>query len=143
MVDDAYVNHVPTITGGRGRGGLRRFYGQHFVSRLPPDFSSDLISRTIGDDQLVDEILTEFTHTVRMDFLLPGVPPTGRKVVVGVVVIAGFRDGKLAHEHIYWDQASVLVQLGLLEEDALPVVGRRSAGKLRDESIPFNELIER
>ena len=143
MVDDAYVNHVPTMMGGSGIEGLRLFYGQHFVSKLPPDFKSDLISRTIGDDRLVDELLAEFTHTVPMDFLLPGVAPTGRKVVVAVVVVAGFRDGKLAHEHIYWDQASVLVQLGLLEEEGLPVVGRRSAEKLRDESIPFNELIER
>ncbi len=143
MVDDAYVNHVPTMTGGRGREDLRQFYGRHFVSKLPPDFTSTLISRTVSDGQLVDEIFTEFTHTVVMDFLLPGVPPTGRKVAIGVVVVAGFRDGKLAHEHIYWDQASVLVQLGLLREDALPVVGRRSAEKLRDESIPFNELIER
>ena len=143
MVDDAYVNHVPTMMGGRGREGLRRFYGRHFVSKLPPDFTSTLISRTVSDDQLVDEIFTEFTHTVAMDFLLPRVPPTGHKVAVGVVVVAGFRDGKLAHEHIYWDQASVLVQLGLLRQDTLPVVGRLSADKLRDESIPFNELIER
>lgn len=143
MVDDAYVNHVPTMTGGRGLEALRQFYGQHFVSQLPPDFTSERISRTIGDDQLVDELLIEFTHTVSMDFLLPGVPPTGRKVAVAVVVVARFRDGKLAHEHIYWDQASVLVQLGLLREDGLPVVGRRGAEKLRDDSIPFNELIER
>ena len=141
MVDDAYVNHVPTMTGGRGLEGLRQFYGQHFVTKLPPDFTSNLISRTVGDDQLVDELFTEFTHTAEMDFLLPRVPPTGRRVAVGIVVVAGFRDGKLAHEHIYWDQASVLVQLGLLHEGALPVVGRRSADKLRDESIPFNELI--
>jgi carboxymethylenebutenolidase len=143
MVDDAYVNHVPTMTGGRGLEGLRQFYWQHFVTKLPPDFTSNLISRTIGDDQLVDELFTEFTHTTEMDFLLPSVSPTGRRVAVGIVVVARFRDGKLTHEHIYWDQASVLVQLGLLREDALPVVGRRSAEKLRDESIPFNELIGR
>jgi carboxymethylenebutenolidase len=143
MVDDAYVNHVPTMTGGRGLEGLRQFYGRHFVSKLPTDFASNLISRTIDDDQLVDELFTEFTHSVEMDFLLPGVPPTGRRVAVGIVVVARFRDGKLAHEHIYWDQASVLVQLGLLDEDALPVVGRRSADKLLDESIAFNELIGR
>jgi len=143
MVDDAYVNHVPTMTGGRGRKDLRQFYGEHFVTKLPPDFTSSLISRTVDDDQLVDELFTEFTHTVEIDFLLPGVPPTGRKVAVGIVVVVGFRDGKLAHEHIYWDQASVLVQLGLLEENRLPVVGRRGAEKLRDESIPSNELIDR
>ena len=143
MVEEAYVNHVPTMTGGAGLEALRRFYGQHFVSRLPPDFTSTPISRTVGDDRLVDELFVEFTHSVRMDFLLPGVEPTGRRVAIAIVVVAGFRDGKLAHEHIYWDQASVLVQLGLLGEEGLPVVGRRSAEKLRDESIPFNELIER
>jgi carboxymethylenebutenolidase len=143
MVEGAYVNHVPTMTGGRGIDALRIFYGEHFVSKLPPDFTTTLISRTIGRDQLVDELLVEFTHTVTMDFLLPGVSPTGRSVAVGLVVVAGFQDGKLAHEHIYWDQASILVQLGLLEEGGLPVAGRRSAEKLRDESIPFNELINR
>ena len=143
MVDDAYVNHVPTMTGGRGLEDLRQFYGKHFVSKLPPDFTSERISRTVDDDQLVDELFVAFTHTVGMDFLLPGVPPTNRKVAVAIVVVARFRDGKLAHEHIYWDQASVLVQLDLLKEGALPVVGRRSADKLRDESIPFNELIAR
>ena len=121
------MNRVPTMTGERGLEGLRRFYGQHFVTKLPPDFTSILISRTIGDDHLVDELLIEFTHTVETDFLLPGVSPTGRRVAVGIVVVAGFRDGRVAHEHIYWDQASVLVQLGLLQEDGLPVAGRRSA----------------
>lgn len=142
MVDDAYVNHVPTMTGGRGREDLRVFYGQHFVTKIPPDFTSTLVSRTVGEDQLVDELFTEFTHTVEMDFLLPGVAPTGRSVAVGIVVVAGFRDGKLAHEHIYWDQASVLVQLGLLDPAGLPVVGRQGADKLRDDSLPFNELIQ-
>lgn len=143
MVTNAYVNHIPTMTGGRGVEDLREFYGKHFVTRLPPDFESTLISRTIGDTQIVDELLIEFTHSVQMDFLLPRVPPTGRRVAVGLVVIAGFREGKLAHEHIYWDQASVLAQIGLLDPDGLPVVGRRGAEKLRDEAIPFNELLER
>ncbi len=141
MVEDATVNHVPTMTGGRGVEGLRAFYGHHFVNRLPPDFRSTPISRTVGRDQLVDELMIEFTHTCEMDFLLPGVAPTGRPVEVGLVVVAGFRDGKLAHEHIYWDQASVLVQIGLLDPSGLPVAGRESAGKLKGEPVPFNELI--
>ena len=132
MVEDAYVNHVPTMTGGRGREGLREFYGKHFVNQIPPDWKITQVSRTIGDDRLVDEMLTEFTHSMVMDWMLPGLQPTGKKVKVAVVVVAHFRDGKLAHEHIYWDQASVLVQLGLLSRNGLPVVGGEGAEKVLD-----------
>jgi carboxymethylenebutenolidase len=60
-----------------------------------------------------------------------------------LVVIVHFREGKLAHEHIYWDQASVLVQLGLLDSSNLPVAGKETAGKLSDPSLPSNGLIRR
>jgi len=130
MVEDAYVNHVPTMTGGRGREGLREFYGKHFVHQSPDDWTTTPVSRTVGHDMLVDELCAEFTHDIELDWMLPGVPPTGRKVKVAVVVVAHFRDGKLAHEHIYWDQASVLVQLGLLEKGSLPVVGAEGAKKV-------------
>jgi len=84
MVEDAYVNHVPTMTGGRGREGLREFYGKHFVHSMPPDWKTTRISRTVGEDQLVDELFTEFTHTIMMDWMLPGVAPTGKKVKLAV-----------------------------------------------------------
>jgi carboxymethylenebutenolidase len=110
MTCDPYVNHVPTMTGGVGASELRRFYAHHFITRQPGDFEVVPVSRTVGEETLVDEMVARFTHSCRMDYFLPGVAPTHRKIEVPFVVIAHFRDGKLAHEHIYWDQASVLVQ---------------------------------
>src|SRR3954452_9210567 len=121
MVDDAYVNHIPVLTGGVGKDALREFYSKRFIPQMPPDTEVIPVSRTIGTDQLVDEMIFKFTHTVRMDWMLPGIAPTGKQVEVPLVAIVRFRGDKLAHEHIYWDQASVLVQLGLLDPARLPV----------------------
>src|SRR5215831_5873481 len=106
MVVDAYVNHIPVLTGGVGREELREFYSKLFIPQMPPDTEMTPVSRTIGNDQLVDEMVFKFTHTISMDWMLPGIPPTGKRVEVPLVAIVRFRDGKLAHEHIYWDQAS-------------------------------------
>ncbi len=108
---------------------------------MPPDTEMTPISRTIGNNQLVDEMVFKFTHTIRMDWMLPGLAPTGRRVEVPLVAVVRFREGKLAHEHIYWDQASVLVQLGALEAGTLPVVGLESARKALDPSLPSNALM--
>ena len=143
MVEDAYVNHVPVLTGGVGRDQLREFYARRFIPQMPPDTAMTPISRTVGTDSLVDEMVFEFTHTVAMDWMLPGVAPTGRHVKIPLVVIVQFRDGRLAHEHIYWDQASVLVQLGLLDPAQLPVAGVESAEKVLDPALPANRLMER
>ena len=143
MVEDAHVNHVPVMTGGAGRGELQVFYARHFIPKMPPDFAVVPVARTIGTDRLVDEIIARFTHSVVMDWLLPGVPPTGRPVALPIVVSVEFRDDKLCDERIYWDQASVLVQVGLLDPANLPVVGAQSAQKILDPSRPYNELIER
>lgn len=143
MVEDAYVNHIPVMTGGVGKPALREFYSKYLIPQMPPDTELTLISRTIGTDQLVDEMVAKFTHTVCMEWILPGVAPTGKRVEVPVVAIIQFRDGKLAHEHIYWDQASVLVQVGLLDPGTLPVVGVDSARKAIDPNLPSNTLIER
>lgn len=143
MVEDAYVNHIPTLTGGVGKKQLREFYRDRFIPQMPADTEIEPVSRTIGEDRLVDEMIFKFTHTSEMDWMLPGIPPTGKRVEVPLVVIVHFRDGKLKHEHIYWDQASVLVQLGLLDDDKLPVMGVQTAQKVLDESVPSNELIER
>jgi carboxymethylenebutenolidase len=131
MVDDAYVNHVPVLTGGAGKSALRTFYSVDFIPRMPPDTKLTPISRTVGNDQLVDEMIFSFTHTQEMPWMLPGVAPTNRYVEVALVAIVRFRDGKLAHEHIYWDQASVLKQIGLLTDPGLPVFGAESARKVR------------
>jgi carboxymethylenebutenolidase len=130
MVPDAYVNHVPVMTGGTGHDELRAFYSTDFIPQMPADTSMTPVSRTIGVDRIVDEMVFEFTHTSRMDWMLPGIEPTGKHVKVPLVVIVHFRDGKLAHEHIYWDQASVLVQLGFIDSQNLPVVGVESAEKV-------------
>ena len=143
MVEDAYVDHVPVLTGGSGHHELRQFYSTHFIPRMPPDMEMTPVSRTIGTDQLVDEMVISFTHTIEMDWMLPGIPPTGRPVEVPLVVIVRFQDGKLAHEHIYWDQASVLVQLGLLDSAKLPAAGAESAQKVLDPAVPANSLIRR
>jgi carboxymethylenebutenolidase len=143
MIDNAYVNHIPVMTGGVGRQALREFYSKRFIPQMPPDTEMTPISRTIGVDRLVDEMVFKFTHTVAMDWMLPGIAPTGKRVAVPLVVIVHFRDGKLAHEHIYWDQASVLVQLGLLDSSTLPVAGADSAHKVLDPTLPSNALIQR
>src|SRR5437879_13573211 len=110
---------------------------------MPPDMEMPPVSRTIGTDQLVDEMVIKFTHSIEMDSMLPGIPPTGRRVEVPLVVIVRFRDGKLAHEHIYWAQASVLVQLALLDSEKLPVSGAESARKVLDTHVPATSLIRR
>ena len=143
MVEDAYVNHIPVLTGGVGRDELREFYSTRFIPQMPPDTAITPISRTIGHDQLVDEMVFTFTHTIRMDWMLPGLAPTGKRVEVALVAIVGFREGKLAHEHIYWDQASVLAQLGLIDSSALPVAGVESAEKVLDPKRPSNTLMAR
>jgi carboxymethylenebutenolidase len=143
MVEDAYVNHIPVMTGGVGREELRAFYSTRFIPQMPPDTAMTPISRTIGDDRLVEEMIFTFTHTIKMDWMLPGLAPTGKRVEVPLVVIVHFRDGKLAHEHIYWDQASVLAQLGLIDSSALPVVGVESAYKVFDPALPSNTLMQR
>ena len=130
MVDDAYVNHVPVMTGGKGKTALRAFYGTDFIPCMPPDFKMTDVSRTVGENRLVDEMVISFTHTIEMPWILPGVRPTGRFVEVPLVAIVGFRDGKLAHENIYWDQASVLKQVGLINDNNLPVHGAETARKV-------------
>src|SRR5437762_1863013 len=143
MVEHAYVNHIPVLTGGSGHDELREFYSKHFIPQMPPDTEMTAVSRTIGEDQLVDEIIFKFTKTIRMDWMLPGISPTGKRVEVPLVAIVRFREGKLAHEHIYWDQASVLVQLGLLDAGKLPITGVESARKALDKRLPSNALIDR
>ena len=143
MVEDAYVNHIPVLTGGIGRDELREFYSKRFIPQMPPDTEMLPISRTIGTDQVVDEMVVKFTHTIRMDWMLPGIAPTGKRVEIAMVAVVRFRDSKLAHEHIYWDQASVLVQLGLLDDRSLPVAGRETASKALNPRLPSNALIER
>lgn len=143
MVPQPYVNHIPTMTGGVGYEQLRRFYAHHFIPVNPPDFHLTPISCTVGADCVVDEFIVHFTHTTVMDWMLPGIPPTGRTVEIPTVAIVKFNGDKVAHEHIYWDQASVLVQIGLIDPRELPVAGAETAYKVMDKSLPSNRLMKR
>jgi carboxymethylenebutenolidase len=143
MVSAPYVNHVPTMTGGVGYEQLKRFYKYHFIGENPPDTKLLPVSRTVGADQLVDEMVFAFTHTKEVDWMLPGIAPTGKRVEIPLVAIVRFVDGKVAHEHIYWDQASVLVQIGLLDPAGLPVAGIETTHKVLDNARPSNTLMAR
>ena len=141
MVAEPYVNHIPTMTGGTGADALSRFYAEHFIPKMPKDTVLTSLSCTVGADRVVDELIFSFTHDEEIDWMLPGVAPTGKTVSVPLVAIVAFRGGKVHHEHIYWDQASVLVQVGLLAADGLPVAGAETARKAADETLPSNRLI--
>jgi carboxymethylenebutenolidase len=142
MTDEPYVNHVPVMTGGVGVDGVRQFYGDHFIGKWPKDIAITPVSRTVGEDQVVDELVLSFTHDIEMPQLLPGVSPTGKQVRLAFCVVVGFDDGKVSHEHIYWDQASLLVQVGLLDRSGLPVTGAEQAENVLDpRAQPLNELI--
>lgn len=144
MVANPYVNHVAVLTGGVGRLQLEHFYSRYFIPGQPPDVEIVPISRTVGQDRIVDEFVYRCTHSIRMDWLLPGVPPTGRRLELVMVVIVSFEGGKVHHEHIHWDQASALVQLGLLDPAGLPVVGAEAARKALDPAaVPSNLLMKR
>jgi len=139
MVPEPYVHCVAVMTGGFGGEGVRRFYSEHFINQIPKDAKVTPISRTVGKHQVVDEFILSFTHDTQWDYLLPGIPPTGKRVELPHVLVMKFENGKVAHEHVWWDQASLLVQVGLLDPGKLPVVGieqarrlLRVAGKNRD-----------
>ena len=141
MTADPYVFHVPTMTGGVGRDDVRAFYGKHFIGHWPEDTEVKPVSRTIGTNQVVDELVISFTHDREIPISLPGIKPTGRRIVLPHVVIMGFKDGLVAHEHIYWDQASALVQAGLLDPaPGVPVVGAEQARALLDHVASRGEL---
>lgn len=143
MTDNPRLTHVPVLTGGTGRDEIRHFYANYFIGHWPADTKITHVSRTIGQGRVVDEIIVSFTHDIEMPAMLPGIAPTGRKVELPHVVLVGFSDGKVAYEHIYWDQASLLVQIGLLDAAKLPVSGAEEAGRVLDPAVPCNELIRR
>jgi carboxymethylenebutenolidase len=144
MSPDPYLTHVPTLAGGTGREAVASFYHDHFVGHWPDDVEVKQLSRTQGQNRVVDELIVSFTHDREMRTYLPGVEPTGRKVVLPHVVVMGFDDeGRVAYEHIYWDQATLLVQVGLLDPARLPVSGVEQAERLLDRQRPANTLIDR
>jgi len=141
MTATPYLHNVPSMIGGVGWDGVHAFYRDHLVGKFfPPDVKMTNVSSTVGDSQIVDELVISFTHTKPIDWMLPNVPPTGKPVEMAVVVIVGFADGKITHENIYWDQASVLAQIGLIDPNGLPIVGAASARKLLDPTLPARRM---
>lgn len=137
MAPDPHLVNVPTMVGGQGPQAVRTFYANRLIGQFfPPDVKFETISRTYSSERLVDELIISFTHTTKMDWMLPGLKPTGKFVEVAFVVIVGIENGKVSYEHILWDQANVLVQLGLLDPTGLPVTGAGAAAKLRNPSLP-------
>ncbi|PIG83678.1 LEA domain protein [Aspergillus arachidicola] len=164
MVQEPYVNHIPTMTGGIGRARLSKFYLENFIFNNPTDTALELISRTVGTDRIVDEFIFSLTHNKEIDWLLPGIPPTGKPLRIPFTSVVNIRGDRLYHEHIAWDQATVLVQLGLMPEYLpypyalpggqlpgpgkrfeyrVPAAGVETAMKLQDEhAVPSNGMFE-
>ncbi len=137
MAPNPHLVNVPTMVGGQGPQGVRTFYANRLIGQFfPPDVTFETISRTYGEERLIDELIISFTHTRKIDWMLPGVEPTGKRVEVAFVVIVGFEGDRVLYEHIHWDQANVLVQIGLLDPTGLPVAGAGAAAKLRNPSLP-------
>ena len=143
MAENPHIVNVPSMIGGEGPDGVRTFYANRLIGQFfPPDVKFETISRTYSPERLVDELIISFTHTTGMDHLLPGVKPTGKYAEVAFVVIVGIENGKVSYEHIHWDQANLLVQIGLINPEGLPLTGAGAAAKLRNPSLPdpfFNE----
>ncbi|RAQ40996.1 carboxymethylenebutenolidase [Aspergillus flavus] len=162
MVQEPYVNHIPTMTGGIGREKLTSFYANHFIFSNPEDTKLELVSRTVGIDRVVDEFVFCLTHDKPVDWLIPGIPPTGKELRIPFMAVVNIRGDRLYHEHITWDQLTVLFQLGLMPEylpipydlpnrpDShagptleyrVPGAGAQTADKMVDESsVASNEM---
>ena len=140
MVKEPYVHHVPTLTGGIGYDEVYNFYKNDFVGKMPVDTKIVRVSRTVGKDQVVDELILSFTHNREIKVMLPGIPSTGKYVELPLVVVMKFDDNdKIAHEHIYWDQASLLAQIGLLDSKSLPIYGIEQTRKLLEISSSLQQ----
>jgi len=144
MTSDPFLNHVPVMTGGIGYDDIRHFYSTYFLPGHPAGTEAVPVRRTVGNDRIVDELIHKFTHTIEMPWILPSIKPTGRRVEVAVIVVVQFKDGKIAGEQIYWDHASVLAQIGLIDKEKLPVTGTEASRKVMEPSSePSNNLIKR
>jgi carboxymethylenebutenolidase len=142
MIDEPYVNHVPTLAGGVGHEMLKRFYKYHFVDQNAGGRDRLRISYTLGSDRVVLESYTKFRHDCVIDRYFPGIAPTGKVVEIATVIIVKFRGDKVCHEHLYWDQGSALKQIGVLQADGLPIAGAEAARKVLDETLPSNIFMQ-
>ena len=143
MTDDPIVVHVATAVGARGGAAVRQFYTDHFVKHQAADMALQRTSRTVTQNCVVDEMTVSFTHDVEIPWIFPGVAPTGRRVVLPIVTVIGMVDGLVATEHIYWDQASALAQVGLIDPSGLPITGAEQVDAVQADPSPraFNALL--
>ena len=132
MTDDPHLLNVPTGRGGQGRAGVQRFYTDEFIGTLPDDVQVQSLGLAVGLSRIAEEVVMTFTHDRVMPWILDRIEPTGRKVRIPQLAVVGFRDDKVAFEHIWWDQASVLAQVGVFDPEGLPVVGSEQAKALFD-----------
>src|SRR5262249_5810662 len=132
MVDDPYLWNIPTMCGGRGREGMRRYYRDNFVGTMPDDAAIESVSLTVGGDQVAEEVILTFTHDREMPWILPGIAPTGRRVEIPQLAVVAVHDGKIARAPVWWDRASVLAQVGVLAPASVPASGVDPARRLRD-----------
>jgi carboxymethylenebutenolidase len=114
MVEDASVMHMPTRSGGKGKAELRPYYRDMFIPSIPSEWEQTVTNRVLTEDTIVEEAKVRLVHSKQMDWFLPGIPPTGKTIEMELVIVIQFRDGKMAAERIYWDQAAVLRQIGKL-----------------------------
>ncbi|MET8433328.1 nuclear transport factor 2 family protein [Streptomyces sp900116325] len=134
MVEDASVMHLPTMSGGFGKNYLRGYYRDVFIPGIPQNTTTETVDRSVGSDFLVEEIIMRMPHDQEIPFLLPGLAATGRTVEVPLVVVVKFRDDLMASERLYWDQAAVLAQIGLITAEDLPMADFTEVSRfLRDE----------
>jgi carboxymethylenebutenolidase len=143
MTDNPYVICVPSGTGGVGRAAVRKFYAEKFLPSIPPDFELQSLSQIFSNDAIVEEFVVRFTHTLRMDWMLPGVRPTGRKAEFVIVAIIRFQAGKVAREHVYWDQATALSQLGVLDKRVAAAGAGSAAHLVRLSVLPVGPTRDR
>jgi carboxymethylenebutenolidase len=137
----ATMQTVPLAMGGRGWNGVSDYDRRHFIGQTPRDLRLERLSRTVDAKRVVDEMVVSFTHDIETPWILPGIAPTGRHVDIPLVAVVAFRDGKIESEHVYWDQASVLAQIGLLPPSGLPVTAAGQAKALLDPAVSLNTLL--
>jgi carboxymethylenebutenolidase len=143
MTDNPRVTIVPSMIGGKGTEELRNFYARHFLNQLPPDMEVTSVSRTIGQGRVVDELVLKFTHTVQMDWVLPGIPPTGKRIEFAMAVVVYTEGDRISAENLYWDSATILKQAGLITDPKLPILGAEHAQNMLSHTAPLNDLLRR
>jgi carboxymethylenebutenolidase len=134
MSDNPYVLCVPVGKGGYGADGVRCFYGEEFFRGIPADTKTTTVAQTIAEHVLIDEWVVSFTHDLPMEWMLPGIAPTGRSVELAMISVISFEDGKIASERLYWDHAGLLAQLGVIDPATPSVRGAEAAQLLLDPS---------